>query len=37
MLVEAVMDAASYVVSLLLGPKTKGKILVPDLVIVLPG
>jgi MFS transporter, SHS family, lactate transporter len=33
MLVGTVIGAASFIVSLLLGPETKGKVLVPDLVV----
>jgi SHS family lactate transporter-like MFS transporter len=33
MLIGTCVGAASFVIALLLGPETKGKILVPDLVV----
>ena len=33
MLVGTVVGAVSFVIALLLGPETKGKVLVPDLVV----
>ena len=33
MLIGTCVGAASFVIALLLGPETKGKVLVPDLVV----